>query len=70
MEAAATASEPHTVANYLRELAAEFHSFYNAHKLLVDDTELRDARIALSEAVRQVVANGLGLLGVNAPEAM
>jgi len=70
VEAAATASEPHTVANYLRELAAEFHSFYNAHKLLVDDTELRDARIALSEAVRQVVANGLGLLGVHAPEAM
>ncbi|WP_339638639.1 arginine--tRNA ligase [uncultured Haliea sp.] len=67
---AALASEPHTVANYLRELAAEFHSYYNAHKLLVDDGELRDARIALSEAVRQVVANGLWLLGVNAPEAM
>ena len=68
--AAALASEPHTVANYLRELAAEFHSYYNAHKMLVEDNDLRDARLALSQAVRQVIANGLWLLGVNAPEAM
>ncbi|MDP4650915.1 MAG: arginine--tRNA ligase, partial [Haliea sp.] len=68
--AAALASEPHTVANYLRELAAEFHSYYNAHKMLVEDHDLRDARLALSQAVRQVIANGLWLLGVNAPEAM
>ncbi len=67
---AANNREPHTVAGYLRELAGEFHSYYNAHKMLVDDDALRNARLALSEAVRQVLANGLDLLGVSAPEAM
>jgi arginyl-tRNA synthetase len=67
---AATCSEPHTVANYLRELAGDFHAWYNAHKMLVEDQALRDARLALSESVRQVIANGLDLLGVSAPEAM
>jgi arginyl-tRNA synthetase len=67
---AAINSEPHTVANYLRELAGDFHTWYNGHKMLVEDQPLRDARIALSEAVRQVVANGLDLLGVSAPEVM
>ncbi len=67
---AAAASEPHTIANYLRELAGEFHSWYNAHKVLVEEQELRDARLALGEAVRQVIANGLQLLGVSAPETM
>jgi arginyl-tRNA synthetase len=67
---AARKLEPHSVANYLRELAGEFHTWYNAHKVLVDDLELRDARLALSQAVRQTVANGLGLLGVSAPESM
>ena len=67
---AAQRSEPHSVANYLRELAGEFHAWYNAHKMLVEDQPLRDARLALSEAVRQVIANGLDLLGVSAPEAM
>ena len=68
--AAATASEPHGVATYLRELAADFHTWYNAHKMLVEEPSLRNARVALCEAVRQVVANGLGLLGVSAPETM
>tara|TARA_R110002110_G_scaffold205066_7_gene417219 strand:- start:366589 stop:368274 length:1686 start_codon:yes stop_codon:yes gene_type:complete len=68
--AAAAASEPHTVANYLRELAGDFHTWYNGHKILVEDAPLRDARVALSEAVRQVIANGLALLGVSAPESM
>ena len=68
--AAATNCEPHTVATYLRELAGEFHTWYNAHKMLVEEQALRDARVALSEAVRQVIANGLDLLGVSAPEAM
>ena len=68
--AAARDSEPHVVANYLRELAGDFHAWYNAHKTLVDDAELRAARLALSEAVRQVIANGLDLLGVSAPESM
>jgi len=63
-------SEPHNIANYLRELAADFHSWYNAHKVLVDDTALRDARLALSAAVGQVIRNGLTLLGVSAPESM
>ncbi len=68
--AAAEKSEPHSVANYLRELAGEFHSWYNAHKVLSDDEDLRDARLALSAAVRQTTANGLALLGVRAPESM
>ena len=67
---AATNSEPHCVATYLRELAGEFHTYYNAHKVLEPDDDLRNARLALSEAVRQVIANGLDLLGVSAPESM
>jgi arginyl-tRNA synthetase len=67
---AATNSEPHTIANYLRDLAGEFHTYYNAHKALVEDKPLRDARLALSQAVRQVLANGLDLLGLSAPESM
>jgi arginyl-tRNA synthetase len=67
---AAANTEPHTVATYLRELAGDFHTCYNAHKVLVEEPSLRNARVALSEAVRQVVANGLGLLGLSAPEVM
>ncbi len=67
---AAATLEPHTVANYLKELAGDFHAWYNAHKTLVDDKPLRDARLALSAATRQVIANGLALLGVSAPESM
>lgn len=67
---AAQQCEPHTVANYLRELAGEFHSYYNAHKVLVEEGDLRNARLSLSEAVRQVIENGLSLLGVSAPEEM
>lgn len=66
----AAVCEPHNVANYLRELAGEFHSYYNAHKVLEEDAALRNARLSLSEAVRQVIENGLGLLGVSAPEEM
>jgi len=67
---AAEQAEPHQVTTYLRELATEFHAYYNAHKVLVDDARLRAARIALIAAVRQVIANALGLLGVSAPEEM
>lgn len=70
VEAAALAREPHQLAHYLRELANELHAYYNAHKFIVEDAALRDARLALVAAVRQVIANGLGLLGVGAPEAM
>ena len=67
---AAEKCEPHTVATYLRELSADFHTWYNAHKMLVEEQALRDARLALSAAVRQVIANGLHLLGVSAPDSM
>ncbi len=70
VEAAALAEEPHQVANYLRELANDFHTYYNAHQFLVDDAAIRDARLSLILAVRQVVANGLELLGVSAPQEM
>jgi arginyl-tRNA synthetase len=68
--AAARELAPHAVAFYLRELAAEFHSYYNAERILVEDEATRSARLALCAAVRQVLANGLALLGVRAPERM
>ena len=61
---------PHAVAFYLRALAGEFHSYYNAERILVEDEALRAARLALCAAVRQTLVNGLTLLGVNAPESM
>jgi arginyl-tRNA synthetase len=61
---------PHAIAFYLRELAGEFHSYYNAERILVEDEATRMARLALCAAVRQVLANGLALLGVSAPERM
>lgn len=67
---AAEALEPHQLTHYLRDLAGQFHSYYNAHKVLVEQAPLRQARVALSLAVQQVLANGLQLLGVNAPESM
>ncbi len=70
IESAATTFEPHQVAHYLRELAYDFHTYYNTHMFLVDDANLRDARLNLVVATRQVIANGLQLLGVSAPESM
>ena len=70
VEAAALSEEPHQLCHYVRELAAEFHTYYNASRFLVEDAALRDARIKLILAVRQVLGNGLGLLGVSAPESM
>lgn len=70
VESAALAHEPHQLAHYLRELANGFHTYYNAHQFLVDDGGLRNARLALINAVRQVIHNGLSLLGVSAPETM
>jgi len=70
VEAAATRREPHLVVNYMRELANLFHSWYNAHQFIVDDAELRDARLDLASAVGQVLRNGLELMGVSAPEKM
>jgi len=70
VEAAALNHEPHQLAHYLRELANDFHTYYNAHQFLVEADDLRYARVYLILAVRQVIANGLGLLGVSAPETM
>jgi arginyl-tRNA synthetase len=70
VEAAALAHEPHQLCHYLRELANEFHTYYNAHTFLVEASDLRDARLNLIDATRQVIANGLGLLSVSAPERM
>ena len=61
---ACNCSEPHLIANYLKELAAQYHGFYNNHKVITADARLRDARLCLSLAVRQVIGNGLDLLGV------
>jgi arginyl-tRNA synthetase len=70
VESAALSHEPHQLTHYLRELANDLHTYYNAHQFLVADEDLRDARIKLILAVRQVLRNGLGLVGVSAPEAM
>jgi arginyl-tRNA synthetase len=70
LAAAADDLAPHQLAFYLRELAGEFHSYYNSVRVLVPEARERRARLALSAAVRQVIANGLGLLGVSAPERM
>lgn len=70
VEAAGQSLEPHLVAAYLVELAQAFQSYYNDHQFLVDDAGLRDSRLALALATRQVLANGLALLGVAAPQRM
>ncbi|NYZ61909.1 arginine--tRNA ligase [Luteimonas deserti] len=68
--AAGAQLEPHLVATYLLELAQAFQTYYNDHQFLVDDGDVRDARLALATAVGQVLRNGLTLLGVQAPETM
>jgi arginyl-tRNA synthetase len=70
LETAARDLEPHQLAHYLRELAGDFHTYYNAHIFLVDDIGLRNARLNLVAATRQVIENGLKLLGVSAPDRM
>ena len=70
VQAAARDLAPHGVAFYLRDLAADFHSYYNAERILVEDAPLAKARLALCAATRQVLASGLALLGVSAPERM
>lgn len=67
---AASQFEPHQLGNYLKELAALFHGWYNEHKVISDDSELMQARLVLSYTIRQVIKNGLALLGVSAPESM
>jgi arginyl-tRNA synthetase len=67
---AAEALEPHRVTFYLMELAELFHAYYHDNRILTEDEDLKKARLFLAEAVRQVVANGLGILGVSAPDRM
>ncbi len=70
VEKAASSYSVHTVANYLRELAQLFHSYYNAHQVQIDNENLRNARLNLCLATRYVLADGLALLGSSAPEEM
>jgi arginyl-tRNA synthetase len=70
VDVAARELSPHLTAFYLRELAGEFHSYYNSTRFLVPELPLRLARLALIASIRQVLANGLTLLGVSAPDKM
>jgi arginyl-tRNA synthetase len=70
LESTAVGHEPHQLTNYLRDLANDFHTYYNAHPFIVDDPALRNARLNLISATRQVIGNALALLGVSAPESM
>ncbi len=67
---AAAAREPHRIPTYLQELAGIFHNFYHQHRVVTDDAKLSNARLDLCDATRTVIANGLALLGVSAPEKM
>jgi arginyl-tRNA synthetase len=70
LQAAATLHAPHTVAHWLRDCAADFHSCYNSEKVLVGDAALKHARLSLYAATRQVIAHGLTLLGMSTPDKM
>ena len=70
IELAANNRAPQHLVHYLRDLANDFHTYYNAHAFIVDNAKLRDARLTLISAARTVIANGLELLGVSAPETM
>ena len=70
VETAAKDLAPHLIAFYLKDLAAAFHSYYNAERILVDDPAIRDARAALAVAVRQVIRNGMAIIGVGCPQSM
>jgi arginyl-tRNA synthetase len=70
IELAANNRAPQHLVHYLRDVANDFHTYYNAHAFIVDDEKLRDARLVLIAATRVVIANGLTILGVSAPEKM
>ena len=70
VELAAITHTPHLLAHFLMDLARDFHTYYNAHQFMTDDINLSQARLTLITAVRQVIANGLGLMGVSAPQSM
>jgi arginyl-tRNA synthetase len=70
IELAANNRAPQHLVHYLRDLANDFHTYYNAHVFIVDDAGVRDARLALCAATKTVIANGLTILGVSAPDSM
>ena len=70
IDLAAANRAPQHLVHYLRDLANDFHTYYNAHAFIVDDAAIRDARLVLISATRVVIANGLAILGVSAPETM
>ena len=70
LESSAIQYEPHQLAYYLRDLSTHFHSYYNACKFIVEDKHLTQARFSLIHATRQILINGLSILGVSAPESM
>ena len=70
IDLAANSRAPHHLVHYLRDLVHDFHTYYNAHVFIVDDAGIRDARLALCAATRIVIANGLTILGVSAPDSM
>jgi arginyl-tRNA synthetase len=70
IELAAANRAPHHLVHYLRDLANDFHTYYNAHTFIVDEAELRNARLALIAATQTVIASGLKILGVSAPDSM
>ena len=70
IELAANNRAPQTLVHFLRDLANDFHTYYNAHVFIVDDAALRDARLTLIRAAQTIIANGLDILGVSAPDKM
>jgi arginyl-tRNA synthetase len=70
VELAARQKAPQHVVHYLHDLAQDFHTYYNAHRFIVDEPNLRNARLLLIDATRQILKNGLGMIGVSAPESM
>ena len=70
IERSASKLEPHTICYYLKDLASIFHSYYNDEKIITDDENLLQSKLLLINSVRQVIKNGLGVLGIQAPESM
>ena len=70
LEFAALKHMPHILAHFLTDLASSFHTYYNAHDFIIDNIELSQARLTLIVAVRQVIANGLTIMGISTPESM
>ena len=70
LEQSALNRAPHTLVQYLRDLANDFHSYYNANKVIVDEAKTRNARLYLYKATQQVLVNGFSIVGISAPESM